>query len=64
MVSQGLLKHIEPKREYTNLMFWRLSCALFPEKVHFQHTAKFITQLINEKANYTLQVCGSTFMPL
>ncbi|KAJ8278115.1 hypothetical protein GJAV_G00084030, partial [Gymnothorax javanicus] len=25
-------------------------------KVHFQHTAKFITQLINEKANYTLQV--------
>uniref|UniRef100_A0A8C1T217 Dipeptidyl-peptidase 6b n=1 Tax=Cyprinus carpio TaxID=7962 RepID=A0A8C1T217_CYPCA len=26
------------------------------EKVHFQHTAKFITHLINEKANYTLQV--------
>ncbi|KAJ8010672.1 hypothetical protein DPEC_G00077540 [Dallia pectoralis] len=26
------------------------------EKVHFQHTAKFITQLINEKANYTLQI--------
>lgn len=26
------------------------------EKVHFQHTAKLITQLINEKANYTLQV--------
>uniref|UniRef100_A0A8C6M7R5 A-type potassium channel modulatory protein DPP6 n=1 Tax=Nothobranchius furzeri TaxID=105023 RepID=A0A8C6M7R5_NOTFU len=27
------------------------------EKVHFQHTAKFISQLISEKANYTLQVC-------
>lgn len=27
-----------------------------PEKVHFQHTAKFIAQLINERANYTLQV--------
>ncbi|XP_077071022.1 dipeptidyl-peptidase 6 isoform X3 [Siphateles boraxobius] len=26
------------------------------EKVHFQHTAKFITNLINEKANYTLQI--------
>ncbi|KAG9356118.1 hypothetical protein JZ751_000962 [Albula glossodonta] len=26
------------------------------EKVHFQHTAKFITQLINEKANYSLQI--------
>ncbi|CAB1341079.1 unnamed protein product, partial [Coregonus sp. 'balchen'] len=26
------------------------------EKVHFQHTAKFITQLINENANYTLQI--------
>uniref|UniRef100_A0A8C1SZE0 Dipeptidyl-peptidase 6b n=1 Tax=Cyprinus carpio TaxID=7962 RepID=A0A8C1SZE0_CYPCA len=26
------------------------------EKVHFQHTAKFITHLINEKANYTLQI--------
>ncbi|XP_061095141.1 dipeptidyl aminopeptidase-like protein 6 isoform X1 [Conger conger] len=26
------------------------------EKVHFQHSAKFITQLINEKANYTLQI--------
>lgn len=26
------------------------------EKVHFQHTAKLITHLINEKANYTLQV--------
>ncbi|XP_036377539.1 dipeptidyl aminopeptidase-like protein 6 [Megalops cyprinoides] len=26
------------------------------EKVHFQHTAKFITQLISEKANYTLQI--------
>ncbi|KAM9417129.1 A-type potassium channel modulatory protein DPP6-like isoform 7-T9 [Salvelinus alpinus] len=26
------------------------------EKVHFQHTAKFISQLINEKANYTLQI--------
>uniref|UniRef100_A0A3Q2NUF2 A-type potassium channel modulatory protein DPP6 n=1 Tax=Fundulus heteroclitus TaxID=8078 RepID=A0A3Q2NUF2_FUNHE len=26
------------------------------EKVHFQHTAKFISQLISEKANYTLQI--------
>ncbi|XP_048868041.1 dipeptidyl aminopeptidase-like protein 6 isoform X3 [Brienomyrus brachyistius] len=26
------------------------------EKVHFQHTATFITKLINEKANYTLQI--------
>lgn len=26
------------------------------EKVHFQHTAKFINHLINEKANYTLQI--------
>uniref|UniRef100_A0A668AQ35 A-type potassium channel modulatory protein DPP6 n=1 Tax=Myripristis murdjan TaxID=586833 RepID=A0A668AQ35_9TELE len=26
------------------------------EKVHFQHTAKFIAQLINERANYTLQI--------
>uniref|UniRef100_A0A6Q2WZN3 A-type potassium channel modulatory protein DPP6 n=1 Tax=Esox lucius TaxID=8010 RepID=A0A6Q2WZN3_ESOLU len=33
-------------------------CCYFPslEKVHFQHTAKFIAQLINEKANYTLQI--------
>lgn len=28
----------------------------YTEKVHFQHSAKFISQLINEKANYTLQV--------
>ncbi|XP_061110153.1 dipeptidyl aminopeptidase-like protein 6 isoform X1 [Conger conger] len=26
------------------------------EKVHFQHTARFINQLINEKANYSLQI--------
>ncbi|KAM7369660.1 hypothetical protein PAMP_010964 [Pampus punctatissimus] len=26
------------------------------EKVHFQHTAKFIAQLISVKANYTLQI--------
>uniref|UniRef100_A0A3Q3VRH4 A-type potassium channel modulatory protein DPP6 n=1 Tax=Mola mola TaxID=94237 RepID=A0A3Q3VRH4_MOLML len=26
------------------------------EKVHFQHTVKFISQLISEKANYTLQI--------
>ncbi|KAJ8372355.1 hypothetical protein AAFF_G00290240 [Aldrovandia affinis] len=26
------------------------------EKVHFQHTAKFITELINVKANYSLQI--------
>lgn len=32
--------------------------SLFPiaEKVHFQHTAKFISHLISENANYTLQV--------
>lgn len=33
-----------------------MSRYVVPEKVHFQHTAKFISQLINEKANYTLQV--------
>lgn len=36
-----------------------LSILLFStitEKVHFQHTAKFINHLISEKANYTLQV--------
>ncbi|XP_041923730.1 dipeptidyl aminopeptidase-like protein 6 isoform X1 [Alosa sapidissima] len=26
------------------------------EKVHFQHTARFISRLINEKANYSLQI--------
>ncbi|XP_048120017.1 dipeptidyl aminopeptidase-like protein 6 isoform X1 [Alosa alosa] len=26
------------------------------EKVHFQHTAKFITQLVERQANYTLQI--------
>uniref|UniRef100_H3D7X8 A-type potassium channel modulatory protein DPP6 n=1 Tax=Tetraodon nigroviridis TaxID=99883 RepID=H3D7X8_TETNG len=26
------------------------------EKVHFQHTAKFISQLISHRANYTLQI--------
>lgn len=36
-------------------------CILFQsflsaEKVHFQHTAKFINHLISEKTNYTLQV--------
>lgn len=39
-------------------------CSPSPEKVHFQHTAKFISQLINEKANYTLQVRGVAFTPL
>lgn len=35
----------------------RLSSIFFSaEKVHFQHTAKFINHLISEKANYTLQV--------
>lgn len=29
---------------------------LFAENVHFQHTAKFINYLINQKGNYTLQV--------
>uniref|UniRef100_A0A8C6LCM5 Dipeptidyl-peptidase 6b n=1 Tax=Nothobranchius furzeri TaxID=105023 RepID=A0A8C6LCM5_NOTFU len=29
------------------------------EKVHFQHTAKFINHLISEKANYTLQVSSN-----
>lgn len=33
-----------------------LSRLLLPEKVHFQHTAKLIGQLISQKANYTLQV--------
>lgn len=34
-----------------------ISSIFFPaEKVHFQHTAKFINHLISEKANYTLQV--------
>uniref|UniRef100_A0AAY4CJJ7 Dipeptidyl-peptidase 6b n=1 Tax=Denticeps clupeoides TaxID=299321 RepID=A0AAY4CJJ7_9TELE len=40
------------------------SCGLVPktplfftsEKVHFQHTAKFINHLITKKANYTLQI--------
>lgn len=27
-----------------------------PEKVHFQHTAKLIRQLVGQRANYTLQV--------
>lgn len=39
-----------------------LSHYVSPEKVHFQHTAKFISQLINEKANYTLQV-GELWLP-
>jgi hypothetical protein len=28
----------------------------FTEKIHFQHTAELITQLIKDKANYSLQV--------
>lgn len=31
-------------------------CSVFPEKIHFQHTAELITQLIKGKANYSLQV--------
>uniref|UniRef100_A0A8C2FHJ8 A-type potassium channel modulatory protein DPP6 n=1 Tax=Cyprinus carpio TaxID=7962 RepID=A0A8C2FHJ8_CYPCA len=30
--------------------------ALYDEQVHFQHTAKFISRLISERANYTLQI--------
>uniref|UniRef100_A0A8C1WFR9 A-type potassium channel modulatory protein DPP6 n=1 Tax=Cyprinus carpio TaxID=7962 RepID=A0A8C1WFR9_CYPCA len=29
---------------------------MFYEQVHFQHTAKFISRLISERANYTLQI--------
>ena len=31
---------------------------LSTEKIHFQHTAELITQLIKGKANYSLQVQG------
>lgn len=31
---------------------------LSTEKIHFQHTAELITQLIKGKANYSLQVWG------
>uniref|UniRef100_A0A8C2KBI3 Dipeptidyl-peptidase 6b n=1 Tax=Cyprinus carpio TaxID=7962 RepID=A0A8C2KBI3_CYPCA len=49
------------KREYevmySNMRWLRVrSDKSVTNKVHFQHTAKFITHLINEKANYTLQV--------
>uniref|UniRef100_A0A8C2KDQ0 Dipeptidyl-peptidase 6b n=1 Tax=Cyprinus carpio TaxID=7962 RepID=A0A8C2KDQ0_CYPCA len=40
------------KREY-EVMYSNMR---WLRKVHFQHTAKFITHLINEKANYTLQI--------
>lgn len=39
---------------YGQLMVCDLCC--FAEKVHFQHTAKFISRLISEKGNYSLQV--------
>lgn len=52
------------QKDVLPLTFWRISHYVSPEKVHFQHTAKFIAQLINEKANYTLQVCGFNFAPL
>jgi len=35
----------------------------FAEKVHFQHTAKFINHLITKKANYSLQVSQQLHMP-
>uniref|UniRef100_A0A672T1A2 Dipeptidyl aminopeptidase-like protein 6 n=1 Tax=Sinocyclocheilus grahami TaxID=75366 RepID=A0A672T1A2_SINGR len=49
------------KREYevmySNMRWLRVSSDKYvTKKVHFQHTAKFITHLINEKANYTLQI--------
>lgn len=44
----------EPDKDERFLTF-PASC-VSPEKVHFQHTAKFIAQLISERANYTLQV--------
>uniref|UniRef100_A0A9J8DBL4 Dipeptidyl-peptidase 6b n=1 Tax=Cyprinus carpio carpio TaxID=630221 RepID=A0A9J8DBL4_CYPCA len=49
------------KREYevmySNMRWLRVrSDKSVTNKVHFQHTAKFITHLINEKANYTLQI--------
>uniref|UniRef100_A0A673CFG8 Dipeptidyl-peptidase 6b n=1 Tax=Sphaeramia orbicularis TaxID=375764 RepID=A0A673CFG8_9TELE len=34
----------------------RVYTSLEHQKVHFQHTAKFINHLISEKANYTLQI--------
>lgn len=42
----------------TNATVTQLSNLSSPaaEKVHFQHTAKFISHLISENANYTLQV--------
>uniref|UniRef100_A0A674BC44 Dipeptidyl-peptidase 6b n=1 Tax=Salmo trutta TaxID=8032 RepID=A0A674BC44_SALTR len=40
--------------EYKHLTCYLLS--LPTEKVHFQHSAKFINHLINEKANYSLQI--------
>lgn len=33
-----------------------LPCLFLSEKIHFQHTAELITQLIKGKANYSLQV--------
>uniref|UniRef100_A0A673LHC2 Dipeptidyl aminopeptidase-like protein 6 n=1 Tax=Sinocyclocheilus rhinocerous TaxID=307959 RepID=A0A673LHC2_9TELE len=47
------------KREYevmySNMRWLRVSSDKYVT-IHFQHTAKFITHLINEKANYTLQI--------
>lgn len=66
MVGQGfpkahehfsVVKSYMKQKDVLSLTFWRISQYVSPEKVHFQHTAKFIAQLINEKANYTLQVC-------
>lgn len=39
-----------------DVAFYAPPQSLPAEKVHFQHTAKFINHLISEKANYTLQV--------
>lgn len=35
-----------------------------PEKVHFQHTAAFISHLVAHRANYTLQVPAPDHPPL
>uniref|UniRef100_A0A8C1UHA9 Dipeptidyl-peptidase 6b n=1 Tax=Cyprinus carpio TaxID=7962 RepID=A0A8C1UHA9_CYPCA len=37
-------------------LYGMMSYPVFDHSFHFQHTAKFITHLINEKANYTLQI--------
>uniref|UniRef100_A0A8C5GKE0 A-type potassium channel modulatory protein DPP6 n=1 Tax=Gouania willdenowi TaxID=441366 RepID=A0A8C5GKE0_GOUWI len=41
---------------YTHALYFTSPKKKSTGKVHFQHTAKFIAQLISEKANYTLQI--------